>query len=176
LEPTIQNNTFYNAFSIIAKGARLYNNLFFPKAGGTQYYGLPQDPARPHVTQNNIIYNGTFWTGTPTVGNGFSTNYGGMLPNVNGDQYSNSGETTWFVSSTTNPALDNSFVLNPGSSPARSSDNVDTRQRGMFGGLSPYVLSGLFTIPAVWEIAIPSYPSGEVPSTGFEVRVKVKSH
>jgi hypothetical protein len=174
LEPTIQNNTFYNAFSVIAKGARLYGNLFFPNGAQTYYYGLPQDPARPNVTQNNVIYNGKFWAGTPTAGLGYSTSYGGMLPNVNGNQYSNIAETSWFTASTAFPDLDRSFVLPPGS-PARSGSD-DSRQRGMFGGLSPYILSGLYTIPAVWEISSPAYPSGEAPATGLEVRVKAKSH
>jgi hypothetical protein len=89
--------------------------------------------------------------------------------------YSNVTETSWFASSTTLPALDKSFILGA-TSPARDGGGDETKQRGMFGGLSPYSLSGLYTIPAVWEISIPAYPSGEVPSTGFEVRVKVKSH
>jgi hypothetical protein len=177
--PTIQNNTFYRCFSIVAKGANLYNNAFFPTSTDNTtrpyLFGLPQDPARPHNVRNNVIYNGYMWTGTPTAGNGYTTNYGGMLPNVDGNQYSNVAETQWFASSTTLPTLDKSFQLGS-TSPARDGGGDDTRQRGMFGGLSPYILSGLYTIPAVWEITIPNYPTGEVPSTGFEVRVKVKSH
>jgi len=172
--PTIQNNTFYNSFNISVKSARLSNNLFFPKqvpvseANARLCYGLPVwAGTAEHTTSNNIIFNLSVWP-TPSA----SVNYGGMY---NNDSYSNIAETSWFTSSTTLPALDKSFIIG-NSSPARSSDGVETKQRGMYGGLSPYALSGLYTIPAVWEITIPSYPSGEVPSTGFEVRVRVRSH
>ena len=174
VQPTIQNNTFYNAFNISVKSARLYNNLFFPKqipvneGNARLCYGLPVWAGTDeHTTNNNIIYNVSVWP-TPSA----TANYGGMF---NNDFYSNITETSWFAGSTTLPRLDKSFVLGS-TSPARSSDGVETKQRGMYGGLSPYALSGLYTIPAVWEITIPSYPSGEVPSTGFEVRVRVKSH
>jgi hypothetical protein len=181
--PTIQNNTFYNAANLGVKAGRLYNNIFFYKVGNSYYHalGLPVWPGATHEAKNNIIYNGsvTTWASpTAVTGTGLahsSYNYGGMLNDAE-NSYINVTETTWFSSSTTLPALDKSFILGA-TSPAR--DGVggdDTKQRGMYGGLSPYVLSGLYTIPAVWEISIPAYPSGEVPSTGFEVRVKVKSH
>ena len=178
LSPIIQNNTFYNAFSIQGKGCVLYNNLFFPKVNYPSRYGLPQDNAIPHVLQGNIVYGGTgavitTWTGA--VDAYYTNNYGGMMNDGN-NSYSSTVESNWWMGNTTsNPNIDNTFRLGT-SSPARSSDGVETKQRGMYGGLSPYALSVLYTIPAVWEITIPSYPSGEVPSTGFEVRVRVKSH
>ena len=176
INPTIQNNTFYDYFNILAKGCQVFNNLFFPKNGHYGSFGLFKFSDRPHVMRDNIVYNVSFWNAPSAGGNTYNdTNYGGMLPGIDGNQYSNIAETSWFTSSTTLPALDKSFILSNGS-PARSSDGIETKQRGMYGGLSPYQLSGLYTIPAVWEISIPSYPSGEVPSTGFEVRVRVKSH
>ncbi len=185
INPTIQNNTFYSMFNIVAKGCQVYNNLFFPtnayyNSNTPQYhsFGLYQNASRPHVVKNNTVYNGVYWTSPATGGTEYNgSNYGGMLPGVDGNQYSNIAETNWFVATTTraNQLYDKSYVLGA-SSPARDASNDETKQRGMYGGLSPYVLSGLYTIPAVWEITIPSYPSGEVPSTGFEVRVKVKSH
>ncbi|MDR1865234.1 MAG: hypothetical protein LBR08_06650 [Bacteroidales bacterium] len=177
INPTIQNNTFYASFSIIAKGCQLYNNLFFPKqAGDYRNFGLWQYADRPHVTRNNIIFNGSYW-GSPSAGGYYynNNNYGGMLPGADGNMYSNITETSWFASSTTLPLNDKSFILGA-NSPAKDASGDDTKQRGMYGGLAPYVLSGLYTIPAVWEITIPNYPTGEVPSTGFEVRVRVKSH
>jgi hypothetical protein len=180
--PTIQNNTFYNAANLGVKAGRLYNNIFFYKVNYHYAYGLPVWPDAAHEAHNNIIYNGTgnnsYW-GSPVAAvsaDGFShytSNYGGMLNDAE-NSYINITETTWFASSTTLPALDKSFILGA-TSPARDGGD-DVKQRGMYGGLSPYILSGLYTIPAVWEISIPAYPSGEVPSTGFEVRVKVKSH
>jgi len=175
--PIIQNNTFYHAFNIAAKGANLFNNLFFPSYStlathAMAKFGLPQDPARPHNARNNIIFSGVHW-GAQSVNLGYSGNYGGMLA-ANGNFYvSTPGAAGWFQAPATD-RLDNSFQLST-QSPARDGGDA-ARQRGMFGGLSPYKLSGLFTIPAVWEISIPAYPSGEVPSTGFEVRVQVRSH
>jgi hypothetical protein len=183
-QPTIQNNTFYRDFNLAVKAGRLYNNIFFAYGKQAYRYGLPMWPnVAEHDAKNNIIYNGSLpsnctW-GSPTpITTTFESQYGNSYGNMLNDGnniYSNVAETSWFTSSTSLPALDKSFVLGSGS-PARSSDNAETKQRGMFGGLAPYVLSGLYTIPAVWEISIPAYPSGEVPSTGFEVRVKVKSH
>ncbi len=177
VQPTIQNNTFYAYFNLAVKSARLYNNLFFPKQSESYkyLYGLPVwVGTAEHDAKNNIIYNGTMWSvpSAQIAGGEYAKSYGNMLSDgVN--SYNNLAETSWFVSSTSLPNLDKSFVLSSGS-PA--GDPTTTSQRGMFGGLSPYVLSGLYTIPAVWSISIPSYPSGEVPSTGFEVQVKVKSH
>ena len=175
--PIIQNNTFYYLFNISAKGVNLFNNLFFPCTSATQLLGLPQDVRTPHTTSNNIIYSGYAW-GSQSVDMGYAGNYGGMMNNVDGNVYNNqpastaTPEGTWFTAANSYE-LDKTFKLG-GSSPAKA--DTDMKQRGMFGGLSPYVLSGLYTIPAVYSISIPSYPSGEVPSTGFEVRVKVMSH
>jgi hypothetical protein len=176
IQPTIQNNTFYASFNIAAKSARIYNNLFFPtnlpssEANSRNYYGLPVwAGTAEHTTSNNIIYNGLVWTSPSS-----SVKYGGMAPNEYSNTYSNQTAGNWFTNLSA-ATLDKSFVL-PAGSPALDASNDATKQRGMYGGLSPYVLSGLYTIPAVWEITIPAYPSGEVPSTGFEVRVKVKSH
>jgi hypothetical protein len=185
VSPTIQNNTFYKECNLGVKSGRLYNNIFFYTTNLYYVHGLPVWPGvAEHDARNNIIYNGagnTSYWGSPTLtfypaGSEviYYNCYGGMLNDGN-NTYSNVAETSWFSSSTTLPALDKSFVLQS-ASPARDASNDDTKQRGMYGGLAPYVLSGLYTIPAVWEITIPSYPSGEVPSTGFEVRVKVKSH
>ena len=178
VSPIIQNNTFYNAFSIQGKGCHLYNNLFFPKVNAPHYYGLPKDATRPHVLQGNIVYGGTGaiitgWTGAADAY--YTNNYGGMLNDGN-NSYSPSAEANWWAGNTTsNPHIDNTFRL-ANSSPAAGAGGVATAQKGMYGGLAPYALSGLYTIPAVWDISIPSYPSGEVPSTGFEVRVRVRSH
>jgi hypothetical protein len=180
VQPTIQNNTFYYYANLAVKAARLYNNVFFFRNNETHSFGLPIWPGvAEHDTKNNVIatqYASTWANPTAqTAPWDYTKNYGGMLNNVNGNQYSNVAETSWFASSSTLPALDKSFVLASGS-PARDASGEAVRQRGMYGGLAPYVLSGLYTIPAVWSITIPSYPSGEVPSTGFEVQVKVKSH
>ncbi|MDR2037413.1 MAG: hypothetical protein LBQ60_05770 [Bacteroidales bacterium] len=188
INPVIQNNTFYSSFSILAKGCQVYNNLFFPTNayyGGSlvnyNMFGLFQSISRPHVTRNNIVYNAVVW-GSPSAtpagaDNNNTNNYGGMMPGIDGNKYSSLAESNWFAATTNraNQVYDKSYEL--GSSSPALDDNKDvTKQRGMFGGLAPYVLSGLYTIPAVWDISIPTYPTGEVPSTGFEVRVKVKSH
>ena len=178
VNPIIQNNTFFHAFSIETKGASLYNNIFFPRTNNPERYGLPQDASNPHIARNNIIFNGIAWNTNITAGIDYSNNYGGMLNDGN-NSYNVSAEASWFVASTNaaQQGVDNSFQLG-NASPARDQTDLNnaTKQRGMYGGLSPYKLSGLYTIPAVWEISIPAYPSGEVPSTGFEVRVQVKSH
>jgi hypothetical protein len=181
--PVIQNNTFYNRANLAVRAGRLYNNIFFyttSTASDTERFGLPVWlGTSEHDTKNNIIYNGVVWKNPQAHGSSltdFGRSYGNMLNDGNNIYYGAAGEQTWFAGSAGAPDKDKSFMLTA-NSPARDKSGDDTRQRGMFGGADPYVLSGLFTIPAIWEIKDPERAENEdVPSSGFDLRVRVKPH
>lgn len=78
--------------------------------------------------------------------------------------------TDVFVGSTGN-STDGQWKLKP-FSPAIGAGN-DGTDCGMFGGSSPYVLSGLPSIPAIYEIIMPATGDN---INGIDVTIKVKTH
>ncbi|HPE58585.1 MAG TPA: hypothetical protein PK904_19425 [Bacteroidales bacterium] len=68
------------------------------------------------------------------------------------------------------PGVDNNWILNPeGPAVGAGENGIDC---GMFGGVTPYVLSGLAPIPRIYEADVPISGSA---ATGLPVTIKVKS-
>lgn len=159
----IGNNTFYRGFQVNArKNCRITNNVFYA--------------VNSLVT--TLLTNDVSNTYTGNISN--ITGLGGM---VNGQDYNTirASETTealsntWFAASGGIAVYDKYFPANnSASSPIRQAALAAgiTGELGMYGGLSPYVLSGMTNIPSVYEIVMPT----EVSSDGFDVTVKVKAH
>ena len=78
--------------------------------------------------------------------------------------------TNVFIGATGN-STDGQWQLKP-TSPAigKGHDNTDC---GMFGGESPYILSGLPSIPAIYEVTMPTTGTS---NNGINVTVKAKTH
>ncbi len=115
---------------------------------------------------NNILVNGTFTgTGLTWFNNlGNSTQFG----TANGNQQTvNMAAGACFVSSGT---TDGKWQLAP-ASPAKAAGlaGIDC---GMFGGTSPYVLSGIPSIPTIYYFSSPVSGSS---SQGLPVTIKAKS-
>jgi hypothetical protein len=94
---------------------------------------------------------------------------GNQFPAGNGNQQ-NINMTDVFVGATGN-SPDGQYQLKPGS-PAIGAGN-DGTDCGIFGGVTPYVLSGLPAIPAIYEIDM---PSAGTSTNGINVTVKAKTH
>jgi hypothetical protein len=108
------------------------------------------------VTQNNNVYFNNIGNGT-------------QFPTGNGNQQ-NINMTDVFIGLTGN-STDGQWQLITGS-PAIGAGN-DGTDCGMFGGATPYVLSGLPGIPAIYEI---NMPSAGTSTDGINVTVKAKTH
>ncbi len=113
--------------------------------------------------QNNIIISGTF-SGT---GNGIFNNIcnSNQFSNTNGN-IPNTDTSTVFVNTGT---TDGKYQLKAGS-PAKGA-GIGGVDIGMFGGMNPYVLSGVPPIPSVFYFTAPFYGS---KSQGLQVHIKAK--
>lgn len=115
--------------------------------------------------QNNIMRGGTFSGSNNIVLNniGHSTQFGSS----NGNQ-SNVNMSLVFVGS---GSTDGQWQLKPGS-PAIGA-GVDGIDCGIYGGVTPYILSGLPPIPAIYFFDAPTSGSN---SRGLPIHIKIKSH
>ena len=115
--------------------------------------------------QNNIMREGTFTGSNNIVLNniGHSTQFGSS----NGNQ-TNVNIPNLFVGT---GSTDGQWQLKQGSLAIGA--GVDGVDCGMFGGVTPYVLSGLPSIPAIYFFDAPSAGSN---SKGLPIHIKVKSH
>lgn len=160
----IANNLFYsattNSFTILSiassSTATIENNIFYSTAGAVSINNS--------TFQNNIMRSGTFSPGTGStyfnnIGNG--TQFG----TANGNQ-SNVNMATVF---TLTGSPDGMYSL-PAGSPAIDA-GINGEDCGIFGGPSPYVLSGLPEgLPAIYEFL--------APSSGFTypAQIKIRAH
>ncbi len=116
---------------------------------------------------NNIMRGGSFSTNN----NVFYNNIGNstQFPIGNGNKQ-NINMTDVFVGATGN-STDGQWQLKLGS-PAIGAGN-DGTDCGMFGGTTPYVLSGLPQIPSIYEIIMPAAGNNV---SGINVTIKAKTH
>ncbi len=150
----ISNNTFYGVFVVTSKnsGTSVTNNVFFRTATSTL------NVQSANVCTRNL-YN--------------QASLGGMENNVqNNTLIADTDPLKWFSGSGGVNTVDRYFTAKNGSPSPLYDAASSGAQLGMFGGLSPYELSGMTNIPSVYEIVMPS----EVSSDGFDVTVKVKAH
>lgn len=119
------------------------------------------------IVNNNIVLGGN----VDLNNNSFYNNIcnATQFPAINNNQQ-NVNMSFVFVGVTGN-STDGQYILAPGS-PAIGA-GVDGTDCGMFGGLTPYVLSGLPSIPAIYEVIMPA--SGTTLN-GINVNVKAKIH
>jgi len=132
--------------------ATMENNVFY---GGTvSIYNT--------LFQNNIMRSGTFDSNSGnTILNNISA--GSQFGDLNGNQSNVSMSAVFTLSGST----DGNYILAPGS-PAIGA-GVNGVDCGIFGGISPYVLSGMPEgIPSIYEFS--------APSSGFTFPVHLKAH
>jgi hypothetical protein len=142
-------------YSISASYSQIKNNILYGSSGEYPLAGSYTS------TENYVAYNlvsGSLGAYPPSP-------YGpGNVANVD--------MTTVFVNfpGTSNPGVDNNWLLNPTGPAAGAGENgIDC---GIFGGVTPYVLSGLAPIPRIYEADVPISGSA---ATGLPVTIKVKS-
>ncbi|MEK6479391.1 NosD domain-containing protein [Catalinimonas sp. 4WD22] len=144
----IENNTFGSGLYRV-HGATIQNNIFAQ--------GILND------CDNNNVKNNLFTTTQEAVipenstGNTLSSNiFGAVQANI-------------FVNPA--PSIDNEFKL-ASDSPAIG-QGINGENLGAFGGVTPYKLSGLPPIPAIYDLDAASVGT---PNEGLRVVIKVKSH
>ena len=118
------------------------------------------------IFDNNILREGTFSGSANTVLNNMGN--GTQFAAFDAINQSNVDMATVFIDTT---STDGRWQLETGS-PAigTGSNGVDI---GMFGGLDPYVLSGIPAIPAIYFFQAPGSGSNTV---GIPVQMKIKAH
>lgn len=158
------NNSLYIANNILRSSsmknvtisstsyATMENNVFY--GGPVSIYNT--------LFQNNIMRSGTFASGSGnTILNNISE--GTQFGNQNGNQSNVSMSAVFTLSG----SADGIYTLAPGS-PAIGA-GVNGVDCGIFGGISPYVLSGMPEgIPSIYEFS--------APSSGFTFPVHLKAH
>jgi hypothetical protein len=168
----IENNIFSNSLSSnpLSAPVTIRNNLFLNSG--------PQLTGAACVYENNIFL-GTLSTveagaGLPHI---FTKNlFGGSLPsnivgsgNV-GSIYPDAVMASFYTPSS---SFDSRFKLAPlnATNPAFNA-GTDGSHIGPFGGLNPYVLSGVPPLPTIDELAVPQFAT---PGTPLSIQVKVSA-
>lgn len=180
----IRGTSGYTANNIL-----IANNFVFATISGVSSGVITNNVVKSGITssysqiKNNIIYQssvyplGGFDYGTENyvaynlVSGSFHGGSNPPPPPGPGNQ-ANVNMTTVFINFTglTLPGVDNNWLLNPEGPAAGAGENgIDC---GMFGGVTPYVLSGLAPIPRIYEAEVPISGSA---ATGLPVTIKVKS-
>lgn len=153
-----RNNYIGGDFTIpAASAATVSNNICIGRGNTTQLNNT--------TFQNNILVGVSALGGTAsTILNNIATNT--VLPAGNGNQ--NSVAIATVVLNAGSP--DAQWQLAAGS-PAIGA-GTGGENIGMFGGTSPYVLSGIPALPTIYEFISPTAGNG---ATGLPVQLKVKS-
>jgi len=182
--PSLQNyigqNYIRSLYMYASDWNAVYNNIFAldtPLSGG---YCFNMNETSSGTVRNNIfcgcqyisdcIYENNIATGTAAAGNDVLTNHNSSVSHNIGasNQYGTSNNNQANIDMATvftgTGSDDGKYSLLPGSSAAGA--GVNGEDCGIFGGGSPYVLSGLPNLPAVWHVGI----------SGDQVTVKVKSN
>lgn len=183
----VSNNIFYgqgntSGFTIGSSGYGLFKNNTFLTIG--YYYGYYGNGAMNYT--NTAFINNIF----PSILNNQGSNTNFMIhviPNVIennlfSDTYTNVSNTnkfsiplnTCFIAYSSNPnnlQEDARYQLAP-NSPARGAGEGGT-DCGAFGGDDPYVLSGIPSIPSIYQLTVPS----QVPQNGtLNIQIKAKTN
>jgi hypothetical protein len=152
----ISNNYIYYGLSFYGTYTALIGNNVFDNSGIHVFNS---------AISNNIVRSGS----VDINNNSFSNNIGNLaqFPTGNGNQQ-NVDLTSVFTGSVT---TEGKWQLNDGS-PAKNAGN-DGNDCGMFGGATPYVLSGMPDIPAIYNIIM---PTTGFSNDGINVTIKAMVH
>lgn len=185
------SNPIYAPLTLMAgcSNATISNNYIEGTTGNNDYV-LYMDPAASAVISNNIfkgvggasmtiwgssVNNNVFLIPGPTPITGGNSSYHNNFSNAAqldttvgnpNHNHNNVSAATLFVNS---GSSDGMYKLISGS-PAIGA-GISGEDCGMFGGLDPYVLSGIPTVPSIYFFAAPTSGSGTLP-----VHVKIKSN
>lgn len=153
----ISQNTFYNAFKVVAENTTFTNNVFYSSATST---GVVTTSSSNTYTDNVMRY---------TVGGMVNGSDRNIIPPTT------VAETQWFSRTGGDPAVDIYYTSASASTdcPLRdgSEPGSDSKSKGMYGGGMPYVKSGMYTIPSVYDIAM----DAEVGDS-FNMIIKARTH
>lgn len=177
IQGEIQNssgNTLYNLYNVIITNNFVLKSVSFDlNCSGTISNNCFNYDYMTGVSVHNFIIKNNISNHDYSVplDNIISNNIGSetQFPIGNGNQQ-NVIMSDVFVSKTGN-STDGQFQLKP-YSPALGAGN-DGKDCGMFGGESPYVLSGLPSIPAIYEVIMPATGTS---NSGINVTIKAKTH
>lgn len=143
-------------YSISASHSQVKNNIIYSSSAD---YPLAGDY---WSHENYVAYNLV----SGNLGDDPPSPYGpGNVANVNMNEvFAN------FPSNLNDPGLDTNWMLKPeGPAIGAGENGIDC---GMFGGDTPYVISGLPAVPRIYEATIPLSGS---PNTGLPITIKIKS-
>lgn len=116
---------------------------------------------------NNIMIQGSFLSSNCALYNNIGN--GTQFPLINNNQQSVNMNDVFNLSDL---SPDGKYRLKSGVNPARGT-GYDGTDIGMFGGPSPYVLSGIPDLPAVYHFSAPNSGSS---TSGLPASVKIKSN
>ncbi len=168
---------FNNYYSITvdanATGITIRNSHTFTVTGSatscyiTFYNNVCRGTINVHnsVLRNNIMYLGTFYPSNNTYS--YNLAEGTQFGEIDGNQAAVTMDAVFVLTGST----DGYWQLTGGSQASGAGfEGVDC---GMYGGGTPYVLSGMFDVPAIWFLST----TGPGTATGgLNVRIKAKSH
>jgi hypothetical protein len=156
----ISQNTFYGNFSVWARKALITGNAFFQV--GTAFV-----EAEITNTYSANVSNVPLATGTVGVT--------GIIAGENNNTIRTEAMALWFSQTGADATKDVFYTsfndktdcpLRDGNNPAS-----EVAQKGMYGGGTPYTLSGMFKIPSVYDIVMDSEVGDQ-----FDMTIKAKVH
>jgi len=150
----VANNLFVGRISVSSNFSGIFANNLFGNQITIYNSTLVNNIAHGNVNMTNCLYEYNIGTNT-------------QFGNQNGNQ-ENVSTNDLYVGATGN-STDGQYQLKVGS-PAIGTGE-DGADIGVFGGESPYVLSGLPAIPAIYDLDAQS-----LPTNSLDVTVKAKSH
>lgn len=164
----VGNNYLHHACSGCGGGAialnsastssvEVFNNIFY---GGIIVFNA--------TVQNNLFRTSNTMTFTSSVVRNNSASAGVFLPAGNNNESNVDGFSTAFVGT---GSTDGRWQLTATS--IFKGTGVGGVDRGMFGGVEPYILSGIPPIPTIYSLTAPAI--GE-KNTGLPLQLKVKSN
>jgi len=143
--------TFFNSFSVAATHTAFSFNAFFVTAGNTGTI-----TASPTNSYNNNVMNTNVAVGS-------------IVGGVDGNAVRTEAIGLWFSQAGADTAIDIYFTAATNTSTCPLRDG--SFERGMYGGGIPYVASGMFNIPSVYDIQM----DAEVGDS-FDMIIRARTH
>ncbi|MDR2037411.1 MAG: hypothetical protein LBQ60_05760 [Bacteroidales bacterium] len=150
----ISNNTFYWAYRLTVYRSQISDNAFFT-TNSTNVLNADETNTYTNNVMNYVI--------------------GGMQNNLNGNIVTNLGVEYWFSRSGNSELLDTYYTsaTNGTDCPLRDSAEPanDRKQKGMYGGGTPYVKAGMFRAPSVYDIQMDNEVGDQ-----FDMTIRARVH